>query len=222
MKIQNYIEDNTISLNDKLIGTDSEGNNTRNYTLESISDLFGVTPKYKVFSALLTQSGGDDTQYQQSGLLTIGVTYYIDDNASNPDFTNVGAPNNNVGTYFVATGTTPNSWGEAGLAYNPGAPVVTILENTLGFNPYFRYDSVGIYYSENIDWQQYSINSIPVQTFINCGNSSANPQFTAKANYSYEESIFYINSFNNGIAADDVLSDSDGFYKTSIEIRVYN
>jgi hypothetical protein len=54
------------------------------------------------------------------------------------DFTNVGAPNNNVDTYFVATGTIPNSWGdEEGtdyntLSYDIGAPVVTVLQNTIG------------------------------------------------------------------------------------------
>ncbi len=113
------------------------------------SVLFGLkeaaTPKYKVYTALLTQSGGNNPQeFVGSGTLTIGVTYRISDNASNPDFTNVGAPNNNVGTYFVATGTTPTSWGEATLEYNTGAPIVTVLENTIG-NIWFTYDSLGYY-----------------------------------------------------------------------------
>ena len=66
---------------------------------------------YKVYTALLTQSGDNDEQVINTGTLTIGVTYEINDNSPGMDFTNVGAPNNTVGTYFVATGTTPNSWG---------------------------------------------------------------------------------------------------------------
>ena len=104
-------------------------------------------PAYKVYTALLTQSGGDDVMSIGTGNLTIGVTYEIIDNAgSNWDFTNVGAPNNNIGTKFVATGTTPASWGIDGqLDYNTGAPVVTVLENTIG-NIWFTYEGNGNYW----------------------------------------------------------------------------
>ena len=52
------------------------------------------------------------------------------------DFTNVGAPNNSNGTSFVATATTPTAWGGGVLSYDVGAPVVTILENTISaFSP---------------------------------------------------------------------------------------
>jgi hypothetical protein len=95
------------------------------------------TPKYKVYTALLTQSGNrGDVVGIDSGELEIGVTYYINQN-SNGDFTNVGAPNNTNGTYFVATGTTPNDWGIGivggdKLTYVPDAPVATVLDNTIG------------------------------------------------------------------------------------------
>ena len=121
------------------------------------SVLFGLkeaaTPKYKVFTALLTQSGGDAVFGQNGGTavgyspeLTIGVTYYISDNFEMEcDFTNVGAPNNEVGTYFVATGTTPNTWGTYGnLIFNTGAPVATVLENTIG-DVWFEYFGDGQY-----------------------------------------------------------------------------
>ena len=88
---------------------------------------------YKVYTALLTQSGGDNDTGVTGGDLTIGVTYKINVDDIDADFTNVGAPNNNLDTYFVATGTTPNSWGTNGsLRFNTGAPVVTVLENTIG------------------------------------------------------------------------------------------
>jgi hypothetical protein len=103
---------------------------------------------YKVYTALLTQSGGDNNSLISNNPLTIGVTYLIDNNeGGTADFTNVGAPNNNNGTYFVATGNNPNSWGataSAELIYNTGAPVVTILENTIG-NIWFTYQGDGTY-----------------------------------------------------------------------------
>ena len=115
-------------------------------TLFSLKE--AATPKYKVYTALLTQSGGSDPVSTSSSgdPIIIGQTYMIEDNGgSGWDFTNIGAPNNNIGTYFIATGTTPNSWGiDSQLNYNTGAPVATVLENTIG-NIWFTYDSVGIY-----------------------------------------------------------------------------
>ena len=122
------------------------------YTMQDVSD--SVQP-YKVFTALLTQIGESDQLSTDIGgdPIIVGQTYMIADNGgSGWDFTNIGAPNNNIGTYFIATGTTPNSWGIDGqLNYNTGAPVATVLENTIG-NIWFTYDSVGNYslYSNNL------------------------------------------------------------------------
>jgi hypothetical protein len=105
-------------------------------------------PAYKVFTALLTQSGDrGDIETICSGELEIGVTYLINNNISG-DFRNVGAPNNDNGTYFMATGTTPTAWGISALCdtltYVPDAPVVTVLENTIG-NIWWEYRGAGMY-----------------------------------------------------------------------------
>jgi len=156
------------------------------------------SPTYKVYTALS----------QQSGLLTVGVTYYIDDNASNPDFTNVGAPNNNVGTYFVATGTTPNSWGEATLNYNTGAPVVTVLENTIG-NVWFTYNGVGNY--RGVSDSLFTLNKTIIYSSIDQFQTiSADLSLTGTLN---DSQIGY-QTFISGT----LTNDSVGF----IEIRVYN
>ena len=113
------------------------------YTMEDVANT--VKP-YKVFTALLTQSGGDDTNGIYAGLLTVGKTYTILD-MSDGSFIEVGAPNNNVGTSFIATGTNPN-WGTdsgTGVSYNNGAPVATVLENTIG-NIWFTYVDIGYYF----------------------------------------------------------------------------
>jgi hypothetical protein len=158
----------------------------------------------------LTQGGGDNSLSLNVGALSIGVTYLIYNNDdSTADFTNVGAPDNNVGTYFVATGELANSWGttnSAELIYNTGAPVVTVLENTIG-NIWFTYNNQGIYginsgglFFENKSW---SINVLISQASI----------------YSFLEwrdfNEFRINTINETPANGLLLN-------TPIEIRVYN
>ena len=112
------------------------------YTMEDVANT--VKP-YKVFTALLTQSGGSSESYLTEGPLVIGITYLIGDGDGGDDFTNVGAPNSNNGTSFIATGTTPANWTHnAILYYNTGAPVATVLENTIG-NIWFTYNTFGNY-----------------------------------------------------------------------------
>jgi hypothetical protein len=164
---------------------------------------------YKVYTALLTQSGGDDPQDIFSGNLTVGVTYQIfdDGGASGYDFTNVGAPNNDLYTFFVATGTTPNSWGtNTGLSYNTGAPVVTVLENTIG-NIWWTYDGTGTYpansnglFTDNKTW-------------VNPYND-----------YNQQDQYFYILRIS-GTSQVFAYTNGEGdisFISYPIEIRVYN
>jgi len=172
-------------------------------------------PKYKVYTALLTQSGGDDPNSRVDGDLSIGVTYYIEDNSGGADWTNVGAPNNNIGTWFVATGTTPNSWGISGtLQVNYGAPVVTVLENTIG-NIWFEfyYDGAYLIKTDN-DWDfnklWYGIPGVG-----NTGVINVNP---GNIKIMTEGVYFLILGFNNdysGVVNGQLVN-------TPIEIRVYN
>ena len=187
------------------------------------SVLFGLkeaaTPSYKVYTALLTQSGGDSPEqanYINQGPLTIGVSCYISQNLplnqGGTDFTNVGATNNEVGTWFIATGTTP-IWGtqDGGVNYNLAAPRVTVLENTIG-NIWFTYDVVGYYriYSDSKFIQNKTFAFIAFPGSTNSGGSAAVyvnqvPQYLPMETRDYA-----------GILSDDIL------YDTSIEIRVYN
>lgn len=184
------------------------------------SVMFGLKPKYKVYTALLTQTGGDDPINVGGGDLIIGGSYIIVDNSGDSDFTNVGAPNNKIGTGFVATGTTPNSWGTAGtLSYNAGAPVPIVLENTIG-NVWFTYSSIGDYKINSNDL--FTIN----KTFTYNGSDpnfdpNGNPvnQVEVKTNDSNNIFIntFYIDGDGFGVVSDDIMA-----IGTPIEIRVYN
>ncbi len=175
-------------------------------------------PAYKVYTALLTQSGGSGTSSLNDEPLTIGVTYLINDlGGSGWDFTNVGAPNNNAGTYFVATGTTPNSWGDLGvsLEFTLGAPVVTVLENTIG-NIWFTYDAPGLYNILSNDLfidTKTTVNMFPAQFIespVDIYNSTAIPVNVGR---------IALLSYYNYLAADNALSYGG---PTMIEIRVYN
>jgi len=170
-----------------------------------------------VYTALLTQSGGDDPQYQQLGSLVVGRTYEIADNGViDWDFTNVGAPNNEIGTLFVATGTTPANWGQNGnLNFNTGAPVVTVLENTIG-NIWFTYDAPGLYNILSNDLfidTKTTVNMFPAQFIespVDIYNSTAIPVNVGR---------IALLSYYNYLAADNALSYGG---PTMIEIRVYN
>jgi hypothetical protein len=169
-------------------------------------------PTYKVFTALLTQSGGDDPQDGSGFTLTIGVTYEILENSGGADFTLVGAPNNDVGTKFIATGTNPN-WGNAvaDLGYNTGAPVATVLENTIG-NIWFEYQGIGSYeansnglFIENKTTFSIILMGDDLQTGYLCQG-------------------YILEPISCGIVTGDISASSDSIlnWKTPIEIRVYN
>jgi len=126
-----------------------QGNTVKRSTLQSILDLFNVnlppspTLPYKVFTGRVTQSGNSIQVDLTAGPVTKGVTYKIV--GSGGDFINVGAPDNNDGTYFIATNSNvPTSYVGGFLQYDPGAPTIVILENTIG-NIWFTYNSGGAY-----------------------------------------------------------------------------
>ena len=174
----------------------------------------GGNLSYSVFTALLTQSGGDNFENASDDPLEIGVTYLITNNSDGTaDFTNLGAPNNNVGTYFISTGTTPNSWGTefaGNLSYNHGAPKPIILENTIG-NIWFIFIGDGLY-------RLYTSSPLPLdKTFATIVNNSANETSLARYGVTIDGGGAVIITFDN------TLSDQNNqLLNTPIEIRVYN
>ena len=180
----------------------------------TMEDITSTVRPYNVFTALLTQSGGDDPQSGNGFTLTIGVTYEIGNNSGGADFTTVGAPNNDLGTKFIATGTNPN-WGNdvADLSYNTGAPVATVLENTIG-NVWFKYNDVGNYSlnSNNL----FTTNKTNFLTYLSffggSGDVNSNILFYSQCATDYELALYSVNS---GTQINDIIAN------TPIEIRVY-
>jgi hypothetical protein len=170
------------------------------------------TVKYKVFTALLTQSGGDNSigVSGEGGTVTIGTTYLINENPDNDDLTIYGAPNNDVGTYFVANQTGILNYTDSlQLIYNGGAPVVTVLENTIG-NIWFIFENTGRY-------------------FANSNALFTDNKTTVFGGYNNGDSQVYVNyisgnNTNSGIyiQTGDPTASNSYLNNTPIEIRVYN
>jgi hypothetical protein len=172
-------------------------------------------PVYRVYTALLTQSGGDSSQQLYSGAVTKGVTYKIKETTTG-DFSNVGAPNNNVNTIFVATNNeVPNNYSGGNLTYNAGAPVATVLENTIG-NIWFTYDGVGSYsvYSNSLFTIGKTFSSIYSQLIDTFGDGV---QF-ALIQYKSTD----INNMGIQTGRAELSNFDDYLFNTPIEIRVYN
>ena len=173
--------------------------------------------KYKVFTALLTQSGGDTEDSINSGSLTVGVTYRINEVSPGMDFRNVGAASNDLGTYFMASGTTPASWGSGAtytLAYSAGCPTAYVLENTIG-NVWFTYDGVGNYLfnSNGLFTDGKNVNTLDQTTNISISSDGI---YNA---YMFTESV----NTQRIIILDGSISNSDNLLSNKlIEIRVYN
>ena len=191
----------------------------------SMQDITDSIRPYKVFTALVSQAGNSANAGITSGdNLILGVTYLIELN-NNVDLTVFGAPNNDIGTIFICT--VAGVLGDAELSFNTGAPVATILENTIG-NIWFTFLGDGRYYINSNDL------FIDYKTFINGASLTSDgdqPVFNRIIGESGEmgtqkgyfflkanDSIIKLNTIEDAeIWANDIIADS-----ICVEIRVYN
>jgi hypothetical protein len=184
------------------------------YTMQDVID--SIQP-YKVFTALLTQSGGDEGYViGQSDPIHLGVTYTINSNPDSFDLMQYGSPNNNVGTSFVCNveSVLPNEI-DVALAWNAGAPLATVLENTIG-NVWFTYSSSGRYIANS---NNLFINNKTIfngDTYYEANNASVTDCISDIENNTI--STISVWSFSR---ADSATIDST-LNNTPIEIRVYN
>lgn len=181
---------------------------------------------YEVYSAILTQTGTEPNIVFSSintNDIVIGRSYRIVSNDANTaNFINIGAPSNDVDVYFVATGTNPASWGNSFngvLQYDVSAPVVNVLENTIGSLVWFFKDN-GLYscqlLTDGIN-QEYigSISKSPTLSYLS-GNKILDTDIsTLVVSMTNAENEIELRQFN------DKLQLIDGFSEF-IEIRVYN
>jgi len=170
---------------------------------------------YKVYTALLTQSGNSNIDTIDSGNTVIGVTYQIDASVTGDDFRDIGGPlitydNEFIDYYFVATDTTPDNWTNGTvLRFDTGAPTVIVLENTIG-NIWFTYVEVGSYFVK-------SNGLFTDKTYLNMQAFLYGPDEDRRIGISVGDvnTIQIITTF--GTVAED-----GNLFNTSMEIRVYN
>jgi hypothetical protein len=199
------------------------------YTMDDVIETINANQPYKVFTALVSQTGDTNPNNLSAGPVQEGVTYRLSGVSSASDFSNVGGPGTGEAiddTYFIATSTaTPNDYGGGLLIYDSAAPVAIILENTIG-NIWIEYSSSGVYSIKSNDL--FTLD----KTFIN-GTSLANysvfnqlvtvvsgedPGFRGYFfNQDNSEEII-LNTLKNSTQFDyDIITNP-----TCIEIRVYN
>lgn len=173
-------------------------------------------PSYRVFTALLTQNGGNDNQSLSSSAVTQGITYFIDGAGSNSDFSNVGGPV--IGTnsyYFIATNSDiPNDYDGANLLYDTGAPVATVLENTIG-NVWFTYNDGGVYFLKSIGLFGNDELKVPKyeNVIVDIDNDGI---YYIRSNWEDNNTIIVQTRINGADRENSLLNN------TLIEIRVYN
>ena len=195
------------------------------YTMQDVTNT--VRP-YKVYTALLTQSGGDDVITISSGAVTEGVTY-IFNHVKPPqpwDFSNVGGPVFPNTNDFVATSSgVPNEYGTANLTYNAGAPVSNVLENTLGGDVIWTRNGTGSYTGTLIGafvsgkYVQPPIAALGFDQYVHDGGATSLPIIESI------DRCFYWRNDDDSIAVFTIESDSfsdNRLSDTAIEIKVYN
>ena len=178
----------------------------------SMQDITDSIRPYKVYTALLTQSGEDNLRSITGGALVKGITYHvIGAGGGNEDFSNVGLPVFYDGAWFVSTADEePINWDGAVLEYNPGAPVVTVLENTIG-NIWFTYYATGEYQCTSDNLFIADKTAIDIDAYGKNGNSAS----LISTNTIFTTNKFSIYTYKDG-RADSILTNN------RIEIRVYN
>jgi len=96
-----------------------------------------IIVRYRSSDSLSLEFYSDETL--TSGTILKGEEYRIQDNSGSFDVTNLGAADNNVGTEFTSTGTTPTAWGTGGAAITAAASAgggskTTFTSNGHGLN----------------------------------------------------------------------------------------
>ena len=155
----------------------------------------------KVYTALLTEVSPTTLT---SGTLVVGMRYTITTMESGDDFTNVGAAANESDVVFIATGTTPAVWTEGSELDSDGAPIATVLENTLGGEVVWSYTE-GVY-TGTLDGA-FTVG----KTVIHVAASTTATALVAADSPSAD--TVRVLTFDSGVAADDILDSTALFIK---------
>ena len=168
----------------------------------------GATAQYKF---LLSQTGGDDPQTATSGSLTQGVTYEIVAFETGDDFTPSGAPNNDVGTKWIANNVAPTWSNGSEIGWNGGAPFIYAqISDYTSYPFWFEWNSDGVYnLVKTGDFDN-------TKTFYNMNFQSNDPSadFTYGARMKLNSGFIVFSSFDTNTPANDIID------KAPVEITI--
>lgn len=177
----------------------------------NFTELYNSIPTALQYKFLLSQSGGDDPQTATSGTLTQGVTYEIVAFETGDDFTLSGAPNNDVGTKWIANGVAPTWSNGSEIGWNGGAPFIYAqISDYTSYPFWFEWNSDGFYnLAKTGDFDN-------TKTFYNMNFQSADPlaDFTSGARMKLNSGFIVFSSFDTNIPANDIID------KTPVEITI--
>lgn len=180
--------------------------NNNGTTVPLTGSLPPYTASYNVYTAKLTNEYPGSASTITVIPTILGVIYLIH-GASDGDFSNVGAPNNNDGTFFVSTGGTPTSYGSATLVRYTQLPAAIVQENTLGFLPLWEQVEEGVFGFTF----PFAVDLTKVVTTISSNSTNNIKSFLATDALGY----------NVVLVVNDVNDSTGTLNQTSIEIRQY-
>jgi hypothetical protein len=99
------------------------------------------------------------------------------------------------------------------------APVMTVAQNTLGFNPTWSRVSAGVYEMTNTQQQDWNAEKVIV---LSSNFDKKGTDYVIVTYYDAEFEKITINTYDSGVLSDGVLGDDDNFYRPSIEIHIYS
>jgi len=164
--------------------------------------LDGITAT-KIYTALLTEVAPAAIT---SGLLVVGMRYTLTTFVAGDDFLNVGAALNQTGQIFIATGITPTVYANGSTLTSDGAPMATVLENTLGGTVVWSYVE-GVYTGTLTG--AFTVN----KAVILCAASITAAKLIAAD--TPDANTVRVLTFSSGSAADNILN------KTALRIQVF-
>lgn len=142
--------------------------------------------------------------------LTVGDTYLIVVNDGGSDFMGVGAPDNHVGTEFVATGADPN-WGD------PYGVLINLSQSKFEITPNFNSLGFDLHLTANLL-------EIPTKTIVGINFPYAvdyNKIFVNLPSFNNKFLSYYVNDYADILITDGYPTISGNVYNYPIEIRVY-
>ena len=175
-----------------LTGNDTTGNGTI------------VTPYKTINKAMTVGANNDEIRVAGSTFTALSGTITATSNGSTTWNTSV----NQTGIL--------NYTDSLQLIYNGGAPVVTVLENTIG-NIWFTYNSTGQYYINSNGL--FTINKTISYISPNFVYESFDLPYITHTNVSANEDIIVLKSFDNITPSNNIIGFIGQYY---LEIRVYN